>query len=104
MSGAAVAAAIAAFTPIVRALVLEAEQTGRSGEEKHAAVSDAAEQIYKTLQNHGGIKEIRDVPWDLVGPVVIPVTGGLIAIIVGLFNKIFGRVWDFIADFGDDDE
>ncbi len=100
MTGSQIAAAIAAFTPIVRALIIEAEQTGKSGSEKHAAVAEGSEQIYRALQGAGGIREIRGIPWEAIAPIIVPVTGGLISIVVGIFNKLFGPIWDFIT--GDD--
>jgi len=100
MNAAQIAAAVAAITPIVRALVLEAEQTNASGEEKHAAVADGTERIYRMLQGTGGIREIKDVPWEIVGPIVVPVAGGLISALVGLFNRLWGKVWSLVS--GDD--
>jgi len=97
MNGQLIAAAIAAFTPIVRALIVEAEHTGKGGAEKHAAVSEGAERIYRLLQSQGTIKELRDVPWEVVGPVVVPVAGGLISIVVGLLNRLFGKVWGLLS-------
>lgn len=95
MSG-MVQAAVAAFLPLVRALMLEAETTGASGAEKHAAVSEGAEALYRGLQEHGGIKEIRAVSWDAVAPFLVPAATGLISILAQVFNRIFGKTWRFI--------
>ena len=102
MSGQVIAAAIAAFTPIVRALIIEAENTGGSGAAKHAAVASGSEEIYKLLQEHGSIKEIRGVPWEAVAPAIIPVAGGIISIVVSIFNSLWGKVWGFFTDEGDE--
>lgn len=88
-----VAVAVAAFLPLVKALMLEAEATGVSGSEKHAAVAEAAEAMYKAAQSSGSIREIKDIDWALVAPLVVPVTGGLIAILVGLWNRTVGKLW-----------
>ena len=103
VSGPAITNAIATFLPLLRALVLEAEASGKSGPEKHAAVSQAAEQLYRLGQ--GQIKELRYVPWALIAPFVVPATGGVISIVVDLFNKLWGKVWAFISKYvGDDDD
>ena len=87
--------AIAVFMPILRALIIEAEASGKSGVEKHAAVAEGAEKAYRVLQD--SIKELRLVPWMLVSPILVPATDGIITVLVGVFNKLFGKVWDFIS-------
>ena len=47
-TGSNVANAVAAFLPLLRALVLEAEASGQNGAEKHAAVAEASEKMYMT--------------------------------------------------------
>ncbi|MBY0274755.1 hypothetical protein K2Z84_05415 [Candidatus Binatia bacterium] len=91
-----VVGAIAAFTPMLKALVLEFEQEGKSGAEKHAAVAEAAEAAYKALQDSGAVKELQGVPWELVAPAVVGITNvsvGIIGSIVRGLNKLFGKVW-----------
>ena len=40
------------------------------------------------LQNSGGVKEVKDVPWELIAPIILPVATGMISIIVGFFKSI----------------
>ncbi len=94
--------AIAIFLPIVRALIIEAEASGRNGPEKHAAVAEAAEKAYGVLQ--GSVKELRIVPWVLISPLVVPATGSLITVVVGVLNKLWGKVWSFVTKYLGDDE
>jgi hypothetical protein len=36
---------------------------------------------------------------------ITPVTGGLVSIVVGMWNSLFGKVWGFFSGlFKDDDE
>ena len=84
--GADIAKAISIALPLVAAFTKEAESSVASSEEKHRAVSSAVEQSYKILQ--GSIKEIRDIPWEVIAPLVLPVGGGIISIVVGLFNRL----------------
>lgn len=94
--------AIAVFLPILRALIIEAESSGKNGAEKHAAVAEAAEAAYKLLQQ--SVKELRFVPWILVSPILVPASGGFISVLVGVFNKLFGKVWQFISSLISEDE
>lgn len=89
--------AAAIFLPLVTALMREAEATGMSGQRKHEAVSLAAEQAYRQLQQGNTVKELKGVPWELVAPIVVPVTGGLISILAGMFNRLMGKIWSFIG-------
>lgn len=75
----------------------EAEGTGMSGAQKHDAVATASEQIYRRLQEGNTVKELKGVPWELVAPIVVPVTGGLISVIAAMFNKLMGKVWSFFS-------
>jgi len=95
VSGSNITQAIAVFMPILRALIIEAEASGKSGPEKHAAVAEAAEQAYIALQ--GSVKELRFVPWMLVSPILVPATGGFITVLVGVFNKLWGKIWSFVS-------
>ena len=95
VSGSNITQAIAVFMPILRALIIEAEASGKGGAEKHAAVAEAAEQAYIALQ--GSIKELRFVPWMLVSPILVPATGGIITVLVGVFNKLWGKIWSFVS-------
>jgi hypothetical protein len=97
VSGSALTNAIAVFLPILRALIIEAEASGKSGVNKHAAVAEAAENAYRVLQ--GSIKELRLVPWMLIAPILVPATGGFITVLVGVFNKLWGKVWEFISRY-----
>tara|TARA_Y100001963_G_C6781633_1_gene450247 strand:+ start:1736 stop:2047 length:312 start_codon:yes stop_codon:yes gene_type:complete len=83
-----IANAIGVIMPIAKAFIEIAESTGASGEEKHAVVSENLETIYGTLQQSGSIKEIKDVPWELIAPVIVPAGTGLISLIVLAFNKL----------------
>ena len=83
-----IANAIGVIMPIAKAFIEIAESTGASGAEKHQVVSENLETIYGTMQKSGSIKEIRDVPWELIAPVVVPAGTGLISLIVIAFNKL----------------
>jgi hypothetical protein len=96
-TGSNVANAVAAFLPLLRALVLEAEASGQNGAEKHAAVAEASEKMYRIAQQSGSIKELKYVPWALVAPIIVPAADGLIDIIVSMFNKLWGKVWSIIS-------
>jgi len=98
-TGAEVANAIAAFLPLLRALVLEAEASGQNGAEKKAAVAEASEKMYRIAQESGSIKELKYVPWALIAPFVVPAADGLIDLIVGMFNKLWGKVWKFVSKY-----
>ncbi len=87
--------ALAAFAPVLEALIVSAERTGAAGKDKHAAVATAAEQVYGALQS--SVKEIRGVPWAAVGPIIVPITGGLISVVVNMWNRLSGKVWSFFA-------
>lgn len=102
-TGANVANAVAAFLPLLRALILEAEASGQGGAEKHAAVSEASEKMYRIAQESGSIKELKYVPWALVAPIIVPAVDGLIDIIVNMFNRLWGKVWSFITKHMGDD-
>jgi phage-related minor tail protein len=94
-SGEDVTRAVVAFAPVVKALVLAAEETGATGQQKKAAVAQAAEHLYAGLQS--SIKELRGVPWDVVGPLVTAASVGLIDVLVGLLNTLWGKVWRWIG-------
>tara|TARA_R110000824_G_scaffold175730_2_gene354470 strand:+ start:1119 stop:1463 length:345 start_codon:yes stop_codon:yes gene_type:complete len=99
--------AVAAFLPLLKALILTAEEAGKpsgaSGEAKHKAVTEGAESLWGLLQ--GSVREIRGVPWEAVAPLLAPMTGGLISVIVGVWNSLLGRAWGFVTGlFKDDDE
>lgn len=97
-----IGAAIAAFVPILRALILAAEETGAKGTEKKKAVEQAAAQLYAGLQ--GSVKEFRGVPWEVIGPLVTEASVGLIDVLVGLFNTLFGKVWAWVSDLIDGED
>lgn len=82
------AKAVSIIMPLASAFIELAEESGASGEQKHAAVSEQLEVTYRNLQNTNSIKEIKDVPWELIAPLVIPVGTGIISVIVSLFNKV----------------
>jgi hypothetical protein len=104
VTGAEITAAIGAFLPLVQALVIQAEGSGKGGAEKHAAVANASEQMYKMLQRSGRIKELRFVPWALIAPFVVPAGENLITLVVTMLNSLFGKVWSFVQGLFDDDE
>lgn len=92
-----IGAAIAAFMPLLKVIIDQAEGTGASGADKHAAVAVAAEELYKDLQASGSIKEIQGVPWEAVAPLVVgagdiavAIGGGIIGAVVRLFKKLLG--------------
>jgi len=89
--------AAAVFLPLVTALMREAETTGGTGTEKREAVANASEQLYRRLQQGNTVKELKDVPWEAVAPLVVPAVGGLISILAGMFNRLMGKVWSFIG-------
>lgn len=74
--------------PLVSAFAKQAEGSDLSGTEKHEAVATATEAAYKALQRSGSVKEIKDIDWALVAPLVIPVGQGLISIVVALFKRV----------------
>ena len=92
-----VAEAVAIFAPVVRALVIEAEASGRSGPEKHAAVAEGSERLYRLLQN--SVKELRGVPWELIEPIVVGAADSLISVLVSVFNTLLGRAWGWLSSF-----
>lgn len=98
--------AVTAFLPLLKALILTAEEAGSpagaSGEDKHKAVVQGAENLWTLLQ--GSVKELRGVPWEVVSPLITPVTGGLISIVVGMWNSLLGKVWGFVTGLFKDDE
>lgn len=104
VSGSSIANAIAIFLPLIRALILEAEASGKSGPEKQAAVAEAAEGMYKIAQDSGSIKELKYVPWVLIAPFVVPAAGGVVSIIVKMMNTLWGKVWGFISKYVAKDE
>lgn len=86
--GSDIAKAVSIIMPLASAFIELAEESGAGGEEKHAAVSEQLEVTYKNLQSTNSIKEIKDVPWELIAPLVIPVGTGIISVIVSLFNRV----------------
>ena len=92
--GAAITNAIAVFLPILRALMIEAEASGKSGPEKQEAVAEGAEAAYRALQQ--SVKELRFVPWAIVGPLLVPAADSMLSVLVGVFNKLWGKVWAFV--------
>ena len=83
--------ALAAFLPVVRSLAMTAEDTGATGTEKHKAVAEASEKLYRSMQ--GSVKELRGVPWEAIAPLVVAASEGLIDVVVGLLNRLLGKVW-----------
>lgn len=101
------ATAISAFLPLLKALILTAEEAGKpsgaTGDQKHAAVVEGSEALWGLLQ--GSMRELRDVPWSSVEALITPMSSGLISIIIGIWNSLLGRVWGFVTGlFKDDDE
>lgn len=97
---AAIGLAVAAFRPYLEQLIQVAEGTGKPGPEKRAAVSAEAKALYEHLASSGAIKELRAVPWPLVEPIVVGTAqagAGLVAAIVGLFNRLLGKLWGRIG-------
>ena len=101
VSGAAIGEAISAFRPLLNYLIREAEGTGASGEEKHAAVADGAEWLWTYLGQTGAVKELKGIPWELVAPIIVPAGAGLISLVVGMWNRLMGKVWSLFG--GDTD-
>lgn len=95
VSSKAIAIAVSVFGPFLQAIILQAESTGATGEQKHKAVSDAARALWVQLGESGVVKELRGIPWEFVEPILIGTgtQGGLITIIVQLFNALLGRIW-----------
>lgn len=95
VSSRAIAIAVEVFGPFLRALILQAEATGATGEEKRKAVADAAKALWVSLGESGSVKELKGIPWELVEPILIG-TGpapGLITLIVNIFNALLGKIW-----------
>lgn len=95
VSSKAIAIAVGVFGPFLQSVILQAESTGATGEQKHKAVAAAARALWIQLGESGAIKELRGIPWELVEPILIGNgnQGGLITIIVGLFNSLLGKIW-----------
>ena len=85
--------AASVIMPLVTAFMAEAERTGQPGPQKREAVALAVERAYKNLQATRSVKEINDVPWELVAPIVSPAAGGLISLLASMFNKLWGKIW-----------
>lgn len=80
--------AVAMAVPLIEALVELAEKgSNASGEQKSAAVMEATGAIYESIRRTGTVREIKDVPFASIAPIVAN-AGGLIASIVGIFNRI----------------
>jgi len=98
--------AVATFLPLLKALILTAEEAGKpsgaSGEAKHNAVVQGSESLWRLLQ--GSVKEIRGVDWETVAPLITPMTGGLVSVVVDIWNNLFGRVWGFFSGLFKDEE
>ncbi len=88
MSGAQIAQAVTLMLPIVDGLIRLAESTGASGVEKHQAVASAAEAAFNALQASGKVRELDGLDWAMIEPIVVPVAGGLISIIVSILNSL----------------
>lgn len=86
--GSDIAKAISVIMPIAKAFIEMAEEGGGSGKDKHAAVSSELEAMYRNMQETKSIKEINDIPWELIAPIIIPIGAGLISGIVSLFNSL----------------
>jgi len=86
--GSDIAKAVSIIMPIASAFIQLAEESGASGEQKHAAVSSQLEKTYTNLQNTRAIKELNEIPWELVAPLVVPIGTGLISAIVEIFNQV----------------
>lgn len=87
-SGADVAKILEIVMPLVKAFTKAAEDSSATGPEKHAVVADQVKKSYEALQKSGKVKEVDGVPWELVAELVVPVTGGLISLLVEGFNKL----------------
>lgn len=61
---------IAALMPTIASMCAVAAESESTGDEKRAAVMQALAETYGVLQQHGGIKEIKDLPWDSISGVV----------------------------------
>lgn len=88
VSGKEITVAATIILPLVSAFIEAAESSGASSTEKHDAVATASAAAYAALQSTGSVKEVKNVPWELVAPLVVPIATGLISIIVGFFKSI----------------
>lgn len=95
VSSRSIAIAVEVFGPFLRALILQAESTGATGEEKRKAVAEAAKALWVSLGESGTVKELKGIPWELVEPILIGTasSNGLITVIVNLFNALLGKIW-----------
>jgi len=96
--------AITVVQPIAESLVATAEKSEASGPVKHQAVASGLEMVYRALQK--SIKELRNIPWEVIEPYLVPVGSGLISAIVTMANSLFGKMWGKLADLfnGDDND
>jgi hypothetical protein len=83
--------AVGVVSELARVFAIQAEGSGASSEEKHAAVAQQLEDTYKLLQASGSVKELNGIDWELIAPLVVPVGGGLISVAVKGLNllKVF---------------
>lgn len=95
VSSKSIAIAVAVFGPFLQSVITQAESTGADGEAKHKAVAAAAKALWIHLGESGAVKELRGIPWEAVEPILIGngSHGGLITIIVDLFNALLGKIW-----------
>ena len=95
VSSKAIAIAVGVFGPFLQSIITQAESTGATGEQKHRAVAAAAKALWIQLGESGVVKELKGIPWEVVEPILIGngQQGGLITIIVSLFNALLGKIW-----------
>lgn len=75
------------LAPIVSGFVKSVEGTSASGADKKAAVLDLTGTVYEGARRLGalsGVKEVRDVPWEALAPLI----SILIDAIVAAFNRL----------------
>lgn len=85
--------AFSVLIPFVRAFILEAEESGESGEKKKAAVEAAMEAIWDELQDL--FPQLEPYEFDDYRPFLGIATTGLVT----LFNTLFDGVWSLVEDY-----
>jgi hypothetical protein len=80
---------ITLILPLIQSLVKGAEESSAPGTAKKNVVAEQLKSAYELLQATGSVKEIKNVPWEAIEMIVLPlidlVVSGWNAL--GFFNK-----------------
>lgn len=70
---------ISLVLPLVMSLIKSFEHTDAPGPDKKVVVVDQLKTAYEVLRSSGSIKEIKDVPWESIEPIVAPLIDSLVS-------------------------